>query len=175
MQALTHGGCTLNVSTIPLTPPGQPPSTGILLHKIDTPAATCTEPKGFRLLGSTYGSPGVVVGHHSFDQRLFVVAYSRKNLSGGSPNVLNVAQYDFVTGDTLHVARLAVNGASFTPPGPSTAANVTIHGCNLVLRGSGTFAGAFGDGNVFSATYTGFVAVQPQPPSGADSASYIGP
>jgi hypothetical protein len=176
ISALTHGGCTVNVATVALTPPGQPPSTGILLYKVDAQGGTCSQPKGFRLLGSTYAAdPSVIVGQHSFDPRLFVVAFSTKGQSGGSPSILSVAQYDFTTGETLHHAAFAVTGVQGGPPGPSTATMVTVLGCNLILRGSGTFAGATGNNTgVFSATYTGFLAPEAQPTSFADSAYYVG-
>ncbi len=173
---LAHGGCVINVATVPLTPPGQSPSVGILLYKVDAPGSRCDQPKGYRLLGSSYAPPNVKVAQHAFDPRLFVVSYGVKaSPSGSAPVNFTVAQFDFTTGDMLHRAGFAVKGTPPAPPGPSDVWDLVVHGCNLIVRGSGTFPGAVGaSSGSFSATYAGFLAPEPQPLSFADSAMYQG-
>jgi hypothetical protein len=174
IATLVFGGCKLEVTTVALTPPGVQPSTGVLFIKSDAAGATCAEPKGFRFVASSYVDPQVLVAQHSFDARLFVVAHSLKGTpSGSSPVVLNVDQYDFATGDVLHSASNIVEGAPFSPPGPSRATQLTILGCDLIVRGDGSFAGAGGTNDgTFVATYNGFVAPEPQPVSAASFANY---
>lgn len=172
--AIDDGGCTVQLGSIQTSPWNV---YRIYLNKRDTTPGSCASAKGYRILVDTYETPIAFLAHHPTEPKLFAVAVGyRISPSGSSPAWMDLRQVDWETGDDLHVGVMAVKGSSGGPRSPgSTPTAMAVHGCDLSLDASGgNFPGVTGTDhlNGFTATYTHFLAPEPQAPSLADKAVY---
>lgn len=155
-----------------------PPKWDVVLRKGDDGASTCNEPKGYRMLGSTYTEPGVAILKPQGLDRI-VVAYTLKaTQSGSSPNALSVKQVDWYSGADMHLGLMKTKDIQGIPVTPSLGLTSMFFGDpsealagTIRIKGTGSFPGATGTGSVFNAVYVKFMADGAQPASAADSAT----
>lgn len=187
--------CTVVVATVKTSE--SPASWAIYVEKKDTTPDSCKGPKGTRVLATGYSEPPKVRATRSVaDPSLFVVAYSGwdefADVRNSPPTFFKMVQVDWTTGDTLHAAIMATDGAAPATSGEPTdlstdAQAVSPWGakheptpCDVVLKGfiydpAGGYTlfpgGHSGLGpGPFLATWYHFLAPEPQAPSEADEA-----
>lgn len=167
--------CVFAILTVQTQP--APPKWDVVLRKADD-GAPCNEPKGYRMLGSTYTDPGVAILKPQGLDRL-VIAYTLKATpSGSAPNQLFVKQVDWYSGNDMHLALTKTKDIQGQPVTPSLTLDSMFFGDpsealagTIRVKGNGTFPGASGAGSVFNAVYLKFMADNAQAASAADSAT----
>ena len=168
--------CVFAMLTVQTSP--APPKWDVVLRKADEAGGTCNEPKGYRMLGSTYNDPGVALLKPQGLDRL-VIAYTQKATpSGSAPNQLFVKQVDWYSGNDMHLALMKTKDIQGQPVTPSLGLTSMFFGDpsealagTIRVKGTGTFPGATGTGSVFNAVYLKFMADNAQAASAADSAT----
>lgn len=165
--------CTFTLGVIQA---GGPPTYYLFLHKSDTTAGSCTEPKGYKLITtSTNHDPG---GHLArvAGEKLLAVGYEYKQSPSGSATLFpGLMQVGYWGGHTLHTAVFALKGADAGGPPPigknqTSVTALSFTGHDATVTGTGWFPGAPND-SYTTATWKGFVMNAYQSPSLADTAN----
>ncbi|MDB4944790.1 MAG: hypothetical protein JWP97_4324 [Labilithrix sp.] len=152
-----------------------PPQYLLYLRKGDA-AATCKEPKGVRMLATSYVGPrGRLLRPSARD--LVVLAYTIKpSPSGSAKTPLTMSQVDWRSGNDLHEALMKTKAIPGAPVETSLLVEQLFFGDGteeaagtVRLKGSGAFPGETGSGDFFYAVYQGFLQPVPQPASAADT------
>jgi hypothetical protein len=121
----------------------------------------------------SYADPAGVVRRHSTDPIIAVAWNEKANDDVNAPNMMRLAQIDWMTGADLHEGIMTVKDAQPDQPLTSlrpTSMNLSV-GYDVILDGTGEFPGATGAGASFEATWVGFLSNAPQQPVAADSAT----
>lgn len=166
--------CSFELAYVVENPGALPQQYTTSLEKKEAAPGSCPEAKGFVILSQhSYADPAGVVRRHATD-RIIAVAWNEKaNDDVNAPNMMRLAQIDWMTGADLHEGIMTVKGAQPDQPLTSlrpTSMNLSV-GYDVILDGTGDFPGATGAGAGFEATWTGFLSTAPQAPAAADSAT----
>lgn len=191
VQTIARSDCTVVVATVKTSE--SPETWSIYVEKKDTTPGSCAGPRGVRVLATgSISLPKVRATYSDADPSLFVVAYAygARDADGGAHYYLSMGQVDWNTGDTLHTAIMATDGAAPATYGePINLSTSTDAGfpsdrvptpCDVVMKGFiydrlGNIV-LFPGGNPglgpgpFFATWYHFLAPEPQEPSEADEA-----
>jgi len=172
-DTFSNPDCTFSLS---VTSVGGPPTYYLVLHKSDTTANSCNEPKGYKVITtSTNYDPG---GHRArvAGERLLAVGYDYKvSLSGSGTVFPGLMQVGWWGGHTLHTASFGLKGADAGGPPPigknqTTVTAISFTGHNVTATGAGWFPGAPND-SYTTATWNAFAIDAYQSPSLADTAN----